>query len=154
MATTTVTFTGTSEWAKVYAGQIDREFVDDTNPRDKGGNWSIGVILDEDEMKTFRAIGTKAGPDKKNPNKVTFRRYEKSFLGPLSPPEVVLPDGYEDGTSIGNGSAVEVEVDIYDYTFKNKPGKAMRLKKVTVTKLVEYKKPDGDAPKLADPVPF
>ena len=48
-------------------------------------------------------------------------------------------DGHEiDGTVVGNGSEVIAVVGSYSWTFKNKEGISPALKKLVITKLVEY----------------
>lgn len=148
MATKYIKFTGPCEWAKVYPHQIDRAFEEN-----KGGNWSIVVDLSPADQLTFNNIGAKA---KLKGTKATFRCYEKAAYGDVAPPTVTLPAGYDVGTPIGNGSIVTVDVEIYDYNFKGRPGKALRLKGVTVNELVEYKKPEPAAENKLndDAVPF
>ena len=44
-----------------------------------------------------------------------------------------------DGDNIGNGSEAVCVVSFYDWDFKNKKGRSPSLKKLVITKLVEYK---------------
>lgn len=136
MATTYHQLRGKAEWAKVYPGQIDREF----ESPEKGGNWSIVVEFDNDEFAKYKALGTKARP---KGNKVSFRRYERSsFSEQLGSPQVTLPEGVKEGKLIGNGSDVTVGFEVYDYVYQGRPGKGVRLTDVTVNTLVEYVKPE------------
>jgi hypothetical protein len=138
MATKRITLSGTTEWCKPWAFQIDREFEDPDNNR--GGNYSMTLVLDEPSIRLFSALGAKA--KLKDGSKLTLRRYERSPMGDLGPVEV---SGVEEGTHIGNGSTATVDVDVYDYTFKGRPGKALRWVSVDVSELVVYVKPDDVA---------
>lgn len=137
----TVTFKGKSFYAKPWPNQIDREYEDPDSIR--GGNWCVRVTLDEDSVKLFNAIGPKA---KLKDGVAAFRRYEYVDYGqgegvqPLGPPSVT---GVSEGTLIGNGSDLSVQVEVYPYTFKNRPGVALRLVSVHVDNLVEYVRPVG-----------
>jgi len=147
MATKHVTLKGKAEWCKPWPGQIDREFEDPENG--KGGNWSTIVILDDDSLKVFNALSAKT--KLKDGNKLTLRRYERHpSLGELGPVKVT---GVDEGIAIGNGSDVSVDVECYDYTFKGRPGRALRWVSLNVDKLVEYVKPDAAKPAVGI-VPF
>lgn len=144
MATRRITLTGKAEWCKPYRSQLDMEYEDDV----RGGNYSSVIILDEASIATFNALGTKA--KLKDGNKLTIRRYERhGTLGELGP---VLVDGVEGDTPIGNGSDIEVSLDIYDYEYKGKVGRGIRWVGVNVLNLVVYEKPVASRPAPA-PVP-
>lgn len=148
-----VTFTGKALWSQVWPAQIDREFEDPSNGR--GGSWSIKLIVDDDNLKKFNALGAKAKPKRIDDLKntagledyldskfLTLRRYEYANYGkgpePLGSP---LVTGVAEGESIGNLSDVTVTVDAYPYEFKGKPSVAMRLVSVHVDNLIEYTRP-------------
>lgn len=146
MATKHITLKGKSEWCKPWDFQIDREFEEDGDGR--GGNYSTIIILDDESVAEFNALGAKA--KLKDGNKLTLRRYERHpVLGELGLVEVV---GVENGTLIGNGSDISVLAEVYDYTFKNRPGRALRWSAVEVTNLVEYEKPEASKPAVGVPV--
>ena len=63
---------------------------------------------------------------------------------PRKPPKIV--DGQLmplDGTTIGNGSIGNVQLDTYEYTLNGKTGTGFSIKGIQVTKLVEYKGGSG-----------
>lgn len=146
MATKHITLRGKSEWCKPWDFQIDREFEEADDGR--GGNYATTIVLDDDSVKLFNALGAKA--KLKDGNKLTLRRYERHpVLGELGPVEV---EGVDEGTLIGNGSDISVGADVYDYTFKSRPSKALRLVSIIVDKLVEYQKPETSKPAVGVPV--
>lgn len=146
-----VEFKGKSLWAQVWPSQIDREYEDEK----RGGNYSIKLIVDNDAVMVFNALGSKAKAkriedlkktdgledflDKKY---LTFRRYERLSNGsPLGPVEVI---GVEPGTAIGNGSDVTVTTEVYTTEYKEKPVVGIRLVSVRVDNLVTYVKPEAE----------
>jgi hypothetical protein len=143
MATKYVQFKGKSHFFKnIWADRIDREFEDPANG--KGGNWNAQVKLDDDSVKLFNAIGTRS--KLKDGNRAMFRRYEFQTFDKAKGPEALGPvkvTGVDEGTLIGNDSDVTVTVEVYDYTFKNKPGKGLRLVEINVDNLIPYEKPVG-----------
>jgi hypothetical protein len=54
------------------------------------------------------------------------------------PITVLFPDGEKVDRPIGNGSKVVAVLGSYDWTFKNKKGTSLSIKKLIVTDLVEY----------------
>lgn len=149
MATQYIEFTGKALWAQVWPEQIDREYEDER----RGGNYSIKLIVDDENLKLFNALGSKAKAkriedlkktdgfedflDKKY---LTFRRYERLSNGsPLSSVEVV---GVDPGTSIGNLSDVTVTAEVYTTEYKEKPIVGIRMVSVRVNELVKYVKPE------------
>jgi hypothetical protein len=146
--TTTVSFTGKTMWFR--PGFIDREFEDPDNGR--GGNYSIQMELDEASVRLFNGLNPKA--KLKNGNVAKFSRYEYANFGngpePLGPP---VYTGFDEGVAVGNGSDVTVRVDAYPYTFKGRPGTALRLVSVHVDNLVEYIRPTVDNPEAHDNAP-
>lgn len=153
MATQYLSFRGKAHYCKPYEGQIDHGFED----KEDGhfANWNTGLLLDEETLRVYRALALNQVKVKEN-NQVTFKRSEfkrdKGQLVPLGPPRVTLPEGIEEGTAIGNGSDVTIGIEVYDYSYKNRPGKAARWNSVVVHELVEYVKPEA-AP-VGPAVPF
>lgn len=146
MATKRVIFKGKSEWCKPWQFQLDSEFAEPGDGR--GGNFATNVFLDDESVALFNELGVKA--KLKDGNKLTVRRYEEHpVLGPLGP---VAVTGVDELVDIGNGSDVEVSVDVYDYTYKGRPSRALRWVGIDVLNLVEYVRPDTTA-KLAVGVP-
>jgi hypothetical protein len=154
VSTKYVDITGKALWAKVWPGQIDREYEDER----RGGNNSIAVIVDKDMLKLFNALGSKAKPksiedlqdDREAKGKeripeledfldkkfITLRRYERLGNGtPLSPLAVV---GVDVGTAIGNLSDVTATVEVYNTEYKGKPIVGIRLVRVRVDNLVPF----------------
>lgn len=159
-----VTFTGKALYCKVWPGQIDREFSNPSEPRDRGGNWSTGLVIEDDMIKLFKATGTKAKvrrmedmkklPEGFSPEDrfVVFRRYEKlSNQTVIS--DGVLVSGVDPETAIGNGSDISVVVEVYSTEYNSKPIVGMRLVSVHVDTLVPYQKVNGvEAPDTTPPV--
>lgn len=154
MGTTTITFRGKALYCQPWPSQVDKEYEDPDSVR--GGNWSTKLIVDDDNLKLFNALGAKAKTKRVDELKktegledyidskfLTFRRYEYVDYGKgkeaLGAPEV---SGVPEGTAIGNLSDVSVTVDVYPYTYKGKPGVAIRWVSLHVDDLVEYKKPE------------
>jgi hypothetical protein len=145
MATKRITLRGTTEWCKPWPNQIDREFAEEGDSR--GGNNGTVLVLDDDSVALFNALGAKT--KLADGNKITLRRYERHpVLGELGG---VVVNGVPEGTLIGNGSQASCDVDVYDFNYNGRPGKAMRWVSVTVENLIQYVKPDSE-PKVA--VPF
>lgn len=140
MATQNISLTGKAMYAMVYDGQIDRAFVDEDST--KGGNWGIKLELDDAEFKKYNALGLSMVRPKGQT--VSLKRYEfkptAQGIEPLGPPIVTLPEGVPAGSSIGNGSVVTVNLEVYDYEFKKRPGRAARLVSVKVLEHVPYEK--------------
>jgi len=147
MATQYISFRGKAYYCKPYEGQIDRGFEDKEEGR--FANWNTGLILDDQSMKAYNALNL-SQVKVKDGNRVTFKRAEfkknkDGELEPLGPPRVTLPAGTPEGSAIGNDSDVSISVEVFDYTYKNRPGRAARWNAVTVHELVEYVKPEVSA---------
>lgn len=157
MATKQITFKGKAEWCKPYAFQLDTDFVDNTKgPDPRGGNYSTGIVLDDEGVALFKSLGAKAKlkakKDTDGPvNIATLRRYERHpVLGELG---LVVVTGVEDGTLIGNGSDITCVVDLYDFSYNGRPSRGIRWVSVNVDTLVTYVKPDTDSkPAVGVPV--
>lgn len=170
MATRKIILSGKSYWARVYEGSHDeysgKEF------------YKITVALDGDSWSKFSKSGMtlKARPVEKDSDiqGITFRRdlEGKEFVDKSSgktkvlgggTPRVVDENGDKMTALIGNGSEVEVLVEVYET--KQKPPKiGHRLEAVKVTKLIpydEFREDDVeeetvqvDTPKTDDSVPL
>lgn len=151
MATKRVEFKGKAQWFKPW--ELDTAFVEDDDPR--GGNYAVNVILDDDGVAQFKALNAKAKlhevlKDDGDFRKAVFRRYERHpVLGELGPVEVY---GVPENVLVGNDSDITVAVDVYDYTYKGRPGKSIRLVGVTVDNIVEYKPEATSKPAVGVPV--
>lgn len=167
MATQYIEFTGKALWAQVWPEQIDMGYPDEK----RGGNYSVKLIVDDDTLKLFNALGSKAkakrisdivddleqkgkkidGIEPYLANRLlTFRRYERLSSGsPLGPVEVV---GVDPGTSIGNYSDVTVTTEVYTTEYQNKPVVGIRMVSVRVNELVKYVKPEPIASDNTPPV--
>jgi hypothetical protein len=155
MATRYVSIRGKAHYCKPYEGQIDRGFED----KDEGvvANWNTGLRLDDEQLRAYNALGLSQVKVKEG-NLVTFKRpefkkdYKTGEMVPMGPPSVTLPEGVEPGSAIGNDSDITVNFEVYDYTYKNRPGRAARWNGVVVNELVEYKKPEPQP--VGPAVPF
>lgn len=153
MATQYLQFRGKAHYCKPYDAQIDRGFED----KEEGtyANWNTGLLLDDDTLRAYKALALSQVKIKEN-NQVTFKRpeFKKNFktgeIEALGAPSVRLPDGVDPGTAIGNGSDVTIHVEVYDYTYKARPGRAARWNSVTVNELVVYnpEAPPAEGPKV------
>lgn len=150
MASTNIVLSGRAFWARVYEGNHDeyggKEFYKITVALD-GQSWgkfsSSGLSLkakpveaDGDDGITFRRdLHPKTGKDK------TGKPYS---LGGGAP-RVVNADGDTMTDLIGNGSQVEVIVNVYTVSSGPMKGKkGHRLEAVKVTKLIPYESPVDD----------
>lgn len=129
MATSYLTMKGIAKWALLQVP--DREY----------NSYKITLYPDQASMAKFHQSGLQNKPKQDEDGEhITFRRpVEKVFKGKLQemgPPEVKMRDGSPLKDFVGNGSTVEVEIEVYD----TKRGKGGRLAKVTVDNLVPYEK--------------
>lgn len=150
MATKRVQLKGKAQWFRPW--ELDTEFADDV----RGGNYAVNVIFDADGVVLFNAMGAKAklhpenGKNGGEINRAVFRRYERHpVLGELGP---VIVNNVPDNTLVGNGSDLLVDIDLYDYEYKGRPAKGIRLVGVTVENLVEYKPEETSKPAVGVPV--
>lgn len=141
MATKQVTFQGKAQWFNPW--ELDTAFVEDDDPR--GGNYAVNVILDDEGVAQFKAMGAKAKlkevvKDDGDLRKAVFRRYERHpVIGELGP---VIVTGVPRGVLVGNDSDITVVIDLYDFSYKGRPSRGIRLVSVNVDNIVEYVKPD------------
>lgn len=150
---TFITLKGRALYCKPWPSQIDRAFSDPTEPRDRGGNWSTGLVIDDSMVKLFKATGTKARVNrvedmKKLPEPfdgsekyISVRRYEK-LSNQTAITDGVKVTGVDEGVAIGNGSDVTLVIERYTTEYKDKPIVGLRWVSVHVDNLIEYKKPE------------
>lgn len=147
-----VKFRGKAHFVKPWDSQIDREYEDPSNPKDRGGNWNGGVIVDDAALKVFNAIGGKGEPkEHEDGHLLTFRRYEKLGNGQPLRTRNVAVRGVEANTPIGNGSDITMIVEVYDTAYRGKPIVGTRWAGIDVHELVEYVKPERP---MDEEVPF
>lgn len=150
MATKKIVLKGNAYWARVYEGNHD----------EYGGKefYKITVALDGDSWGKFSKSGMtlQSRPVEKDSEVkgITFRRdiEGRDFVDKKTgktktlgggPPRVVDKDGSVMTDLIGNGSEVEVLVEVYET--KSKPAKiGHRLEAVKVLKIVHYEPPEDD----------
>jgi hypothetical protein len=148
MGTRKVKLTGLGYWAKVFEDNRDLTGFENALA-DSGGQCTIDVDLDAESMAKLNQskslLKGKESPDNEGLTRVRFKRkWEETYAG--GAPKVVKADGtawdYDEDGSIGNGSTVEVILNVYDTKRKNIVG--TRLEKVKVTNHVEYVPEDDD----------
>ena len=157
MGTRKVKLTGLGYWAKVFEDNRDLTGFEDSL-KDSGGQCTIDVDLDAESFaklsQSKSMLRGKESPDNEGMTRVRFKRkWEEKFAG--GAPKVVKDDGsvwdYDEDGSIGNGSTVEVILNVYDTSRKNIIG--TRLEKVKVTNHVEYVPDDDDEDDAPPPKP-
>lgn len=124
MATKNYTFEGLCKWAKLI------------EPDQKYGNFSIDVLLDDQQQAVYKAAGCQG---KLREGYASFKRRpkvltQKGELLDFGAPSVTDMTGKPIDKLLGNGSRVRVEVSVYDTS----KGPGTRLNNVTVLDLVEF----------------
>ena len=148
MTTETVKLTGKASWAKIYEGNRDKNEAF----HGEGGAYTIDVLLEKEELDKLTASGSRLKPRLSDDGiSIKFKRKHIHPAGIKAlggPPQVVDAEGNDFSEWLGNGSTVEVAVDVYD----TKMGKGTRL---TGVRVVEFVAPpereegeEGGAPKL------
>lgn len=135
--------------------------------KEKGSEWKISVVVDEDTADTFNELYPKQSakvvktsefediykcsapyPDEKKQYIITLRKNTLLANGKPVPeiyqPKVFIVQGderveLEEGTLVGNGTKGSVSIDHYS----GKMGDVARLKNVLITDLVAYVKTEG-----------
>lgn len=131
--TTYHTFPGIAKWARVHTPN-------------KFNNYQLSLYVDTATRKAVKASGYRGKLNEDDDGfYYNFRRpHTKVFKGKeevLGPPTITGPDGKPLTDFIGNGSEVEVVVEIYEFNSpQHGSGKGSRIKEVKVTKLVPYVK--------------
>jgi len=141
MATSTHYLKGIAKWAKVH------------RPDEKYGKHSIDLGMTKEQLSAYEKIGLKNKPKEADGlHWVTFRRDPTGMVWVnrvqtiAGKPSVVDSNNNTTDVTIGNGSEVTIELQVYDYDNKFGKGKGSRLEKVKIDKLVEFKpeaKEDG-----------
>jgi hypothetical protein len=155
---TTVFMTGTVQWAKVLGAPRYNKFKD-------ANEWSFEFELGTDGIKALLENGLKdrikgkgfdLGKDGKHADREPFiqlRKPEKNNDGNANPPIRVYngeDEEWDQNTLIGNGSLVDLKVDIRDYGVGKIKGiypAAIRVKGLVPYVSSEFGGMDGDAPK-------
>lgn len=121
---------GKAKWAKVVKPQID-EF----NPE---GLWSVELEVDEDTANLLKDNGVK--PKKGEETSFVFKRKTKSRKGTeITPPLIFDAQGEPwDGSLIGNGSTINVDVSFYTHPASGQYGLGKWLNAVQVVEHIPY----------------
>lgn len=118
-------------------------------PNTMSGKYQMDLSLDKKSQELLRSKGVTLKQEDKNQgtenDRGTYVTLKKSTSLPdgttLAPPSLI--DGKKNpvpsGTLLGNGSMVNVETHVFDWTFKGKKGKGLGLGTVQIKTLVEYK---------------
>lgn len=129
---------GITQWCQVH------------KPGSKYGNFSLKLNMIPESQAEFKGLGLKNKPNVDDDGKLwyTFRAPAEKFGKPYKP-YVVDKENKPITDLIGNGSAIEVELEVYEW--KNEEfgsGKGSRIVGVTVHNLIPYVKPEpgADAP--------
>jgi hypothetical protein len=144
MATVEVSFEGGLNY--VFANRLN-----------KFGKHSVNFYpKDAETRKAVKAAGLRSGikEDQNGNFYYVFRRDpDNKYSG--GPVLLVDTEGNEVTKPLAEGTEGIVYLDVYDYNSdEHGQGKGGRLKKIVITKLVEYVKPvDGDAPNKVEGVP-
>lgn len=154
MGTRKVKLTGYAYWAKVFEENRDLTGYEDAL-KDIGGQCTIDVALDAEQMDKLKRsksmLKGRPSDEHEGHTVVRFRRkWQEEYGG--GAPKVVKADGtnwdYDEDGFIGNGSLVEVLLNVYDTSRKNIVG--TRLEKV---KVVEHKVYNPDEDVVEDDIP-
>lgn len=138
-----ITVTGIAQWAKVFEENRDHTGYDN-QWLPTSGRTTIEMILDEENSERLKQSGSMARgkPDEEGRGtKFRFsRKFKTDYDWDSGAPVVYKPDGkiwdFNVDGSIGNGSEVLLELDVY----KNKGYSTYttRIERVKVTKHVKY----------------
>lgn len=131
------------------------------------GFYSITLAIDENTAKKLEVEGLKAKDSRTlifkdgstaeqfGPKIVKIKQRLTNINGENNPaPQVVDSDLQPFNKEIGNGSTVDVQFRIGEWSFNNKKGKAAYLQAVQVRDWVEYKKPLEFEKVDAEEIPF
>lgn len=139
--------TGTAMYAKLFERNRD---MHEAYHGSYDGAYTIGVILDKEELDKVTKSGCRAKPRITDEGiMINFKRKHKDLFPETSgAPKVADADNkpWDTNVNIGNGSKVEVWFDVYD----TKMGKGTRLVGVKVLDLVEFEGTAGES----DGLPF
>lgn len=141
-------FKGLIAWARIYDGQED----------DYNGDkrWKISFYPSKEVADKIKDAGIQSRMKEDDGEKsgiagkyfVFKRELEREFEGTvqkLDPVKVYNKEGklLDDRISIGNGSTVEITLEVYQ---TKRFGKGTRLNAIRIIDLIEYKPDDDDAP--------
>ncbi len=137
-----VVLKGYANWAKIFEQNRDLTGFDN-QLADKGGQCTLDIDLDKENLAKLRQAGYKHGgnpsPDNEGHFRVRLKRkWEEQYGG--GAPKVFKADGTtwdfnEDG-EVGNGSVVSVIAQVYDTNYKGIIG--CRLEEVKVDEHKAY----------------
>ena len=162
MATTKLTIDGPVSWAKVFEQNRDMEGYQGA-AKEYGGQYSINIYLDENNIERLNAVGSQKKAKKPGEKSYTeldnsngmlmysfTRRHQDRYEWASGAPRVVKADGTpwdfgEDGL-IGNGSVCRIQLACYDTA----RGVGTRLEAIKVLDLVPYASSNPDDPGLDD----
>lgn len=128
------TYCGKCKWAKVF------------KPDEKYGNYQIVLYPNKPSLKAYIKAGHQGEiREDEDGQYVIFRRRpkvltKKGDIWDKGPPKVLDADGEAFNKLIGNGSEVEITVEVYD----TRKGLGTSLESVTVLEHVEYVPNDTD----------
>lgn len=140
-------FKGLAAWCRLYPGQED-DFRDEKK-------YKMNFYPSKEVDQQIKEAGIQTRPKEDDGEKsgvagryYTFKReLEREFSGvvqQLEPVKVYDKDGklyLDNKPSIGNGSLVEVTLEVYE---TKRFGKGCRLNSVRILDLIEYVRPDSD----------
>ena len=103
-------------------------------PNEMSGKYQVDLCnLSEKAVDAIEALGVDPRKDPEKKEKGYFVTCKSA-----RPITVVFPDGEKFEEVLGNGSKVTAVLGTYDWTFKNKKGVSLSIKKLIVNELVEY----------------
>lgn len=118
------------------------------NKLSKYGKYAIKLLVSKEDAKEFKAIGSKAQPKEMDDGSYMLsfsrdpvrRALKNGEMVPAGAPEVLDKDGNPYSGDIGNGSDVTLKVDVFKWDNAFGKGIGMRLDKVRIDNLIEFKK--------------
>ncbi len=134
--------TGKAYWARVLPKQLHDNYNGD------GKEWSLDVSLDEANVQKLTSLGLAPKIKNKGDDRgqfITFSRSELKKSGPKkgqenTPIAILDADGDDwDDRSIGNGSVVGVDFNVFQTEWKNKKFLKPAILAIHVLEWVEYK---------------
>lgn len=135
MATKYIWISGPAKWFHIYPATMDTKF---------GKVYSLDLYLDNVAMNTLKEAGWrgKTKVDELGTFAKFSRKHEQQFnsgLETLGPPKVVDTNGADFDKPLGNGTTVNVLLELYDSRY----GKGSRIREVVIKDYVEYVKKEG-----------
>lgn len=147
-----ITLTGEAHWAKVFEHNKDKHEAF----HGPDGAYTVDMLLDKEELDKLTQAGSRLKP--KITEEGVVIKFKRKHTHPAGiselggPPRVVDSEGNPwEGGLIGNGSKVQIIVEVYD----TKMGKGTRLEALKVVDLVEPPQRDEAEGQEAKPaLPF